>query len=160
MDKPSSRLSPGYRHIKSIYNELGSHMLRHTPADDPAATAIQNEREIQPSLSGRNISEVRHPQPIGRVGDEAALHQVGSSLGGLILMGGAHILLPVAASLVPQASSAGLPGCVEAACRLRSSAYTLGYPYVPRLSSWILLILSVIPASAAALAETPLVLQA
>ena len=64
------------RHVQRVEHQLGGKGRRHRPADDAAAIGIEHHCEIQEAGPGRYISDVRYPQPIRRVRDEVAFHQV------------------------------------------------------------------------------------
>jgi hypothetical protein len=53
-------------------------MIRHRPADDPAAVEVHNGGQIEPALIGLDIGDVGEPDPVRRSGGEVAVDQVRS----------------------------------------------------------------------------------
>src|SRR5215210_1817271 len=71
------------RHVQSIKHEIGFQVVRHGPADDLSGVCVEHEGEVEPSLPGPDVGDVRHPQPIRSLRGEVTLHQVGSRRGTL-----------------------------------------------------------------------------
>jgi len=53
-------------------------MIRHRPADDPAAVQIHDGGQIEPALIGLDVGDIGEPDPVRRSGAEVALEQVRS----------------------------------------------------------------------------------
>jgi hypothetical protein len=66
------------RHLERVDHELGTKMRSHRPADDRSGVQIHHRREMQPSLTGGDIGDVRDPDPIWRLGGEPTAHEVRS----------------------------------------------------------------------------------
>ncbi len=64
------------RHVQCIEHELGPQAVAHRPADDAPAEGIENDGQIQKSGPGRDIGDVRHPEPIRFVGMEVPIDQI------------------------------------------------------------------------------------
>jgi hypothetical protein len=64
------------RHPQRVKDEVGAHVPRELPADDPAAVDVDDEGEEHHALPAAQVAEVRHPQPIGGRGGEVAVHAV------------------------------------------------------------------------------------
>src|SRR5690606_13660548 len=108
----AARLTLRHRHLQRVEDQLGAHVRVHGPADDFARVHVQHHRQIQPARPSRDIGHVRHPQLVGRVGEEPALHQI-DGLGRLrIALRGHHVLAQRGA---PQAVLAHQPGHALAA---------------------------------------------
>src|SRR5438552_7766265 len=52
-------------HVQRRQDELGSEMGLHRPTDYAPTPRVDNNGEVQKPRPGRNIRDVRHPQPIG-----------------------------------------------------------------------------------------------
>jgi hypothetical protein len=48
-------------HIQGVHNQLGSQVVRHRPADDPAAPDIHDDRQIEEARRGRNVGDISDP---------------------------------------------------------------------------------------------------
>ena len=64
-------------HVQGVQNQLGSQMVGHRPADDPAAPDIHDDRQIEKSRRGRDVGDVGDPQLVRAGCLEVALHQIG-----------------------------------------------------------------------------------
>src|SRR5258708_32658807 len=51
-------------------------MIRHRPADDPAAVQIHDGGQIEPALIGLDVGDIGEPDPVRRSGGGGALEQV------------------------------------------------------------------------------------
>src|SRR3954453_5889831 len=45
-------------HVQGVHNQLGSQMVGHRPADDPAAPDIHDDRQIEEARRGRDVDEI------------------------------------------------------------------------------------------------------
>jgi hypothetical protein len=64
LDRACCWLPVPERHLRRIYDELGSQMSRHRPSDESAGVSVQHERRIEEASSGLHIGCVRYPDPI------------------------------------------------------------------------------------------------
>ena len=64
------------RLFKRIKNEAGMRCAADPPADNAAGKHIDHEGDIDKSAPGRNISEVRDPEHVRRVGLEVAIDMI------------------------------------------------------------------------------------
>src|SRR5215208_642106 len=107
-----SRLWPASvdRHVQCIEHELGPQVVRHGPANDLPGVGVEYEREVEPSLPGTHVRDVRDPQAVRGPGGEVALHQVRSwgSMLGLCAEGRASLPPTPTASEQPRASRISL----------------------------------------------------
>src|SRR3954451_11364516 len=69
-------------------------MIRHRPADDPAAVEVHNGGQIEPALIGLDIGDVGEPDPVRRSGGEVAVDQVRSDREVVAAVGGPHPAWP------------------------------------------------------------------
>jgi hypothetical protein len=79
----------GERHPQRIEDEIGAHVAGELPADDAPGEDIDDEAEEHHALPAAQVGEVRDPQPIGPLGAEVALHEIGRTVGSGIGRGGA-----------------------------------------------------------------------
>jgi len=63
-------------HVEGIEHEPRAQVIGHGPVDHAAAEGIQHDGEEQEPGPGRDVGDVRDPEPIGCVGGEVALDQV------------------------------------------------------------------------------------
>ena len=68
-------------HVQGVQNQLGSQMVGHRPADDPAAPDIHDDRQIEEARRGRDVGDVGDPQLVRAGGLEVAVHQIGRGSG-------------------------------------------------------------------------------
>ena len=68
-------------HVQGVQNQLGSQMVRHRPTDDPAAPDIHDDRQVEEARRGRDIGDIRDPQPVWTVRLEVAVDQIGRGSG-------------------------------------------------------------------------------
>ena len=61
---------------RRVDDELGAHVIGDRPADDPAGPGVDHDGEVDPALAGGVLGDVLHPQPVGAVGSELAVHQI------------------------------------------------------------------------------------
>src|ERR1039457_2719317 len=64
------------RHIQGGQHQLGVQVIAHRPAHDLARIHVQDHRQIQKPGPRRDIGRIGHPEPIGRLGIKAPLHQI------------------------------------------------------------------------------------
>ncbi len=51
--------------LESIQDEMGLHRARNPPADDPSREGVDDERDMDEARPGRDVGEVREPEPVG-----------------------------------------------------------------------------------------------
>ena len=91
MNQPRLRPPLSHRHLQRRQDEVGAQMVLHRPADHPPAEHVKNHRqEEKPVLLGRQIRDVRDPEPVGTSSGKAPLDEVGSRRGRRIAPRGAH----------------------------------------------------------------------
>ena len=78
--------------------------------DDVAAEDVDHEGDVDPARVGLHVGEVRHPEPVGSVGHELAIDQVGRPVEGVVTDGGPLPLPPSACSLESQVTHEALDG--------------------------------------------------
>ena len=71
------RLTLSDSHIECAHDQLGPQMVLHGPSHDPAAEHVEQDGQVQEPAHCRHIGDVRHPEPVGRLGLEVAVHEVG-----------------------------------------------------------------------------------
>ena len=49
----------------------------HGPSDNLAAKHVEHDGQVQEPAHCRHVGDVRHPEPVGRLGLEVAIHEVG-----------------------------------------------------------------------------------
>jgi hypothetical protein len=64
------------RHAQRIEDEVGAHVARELPADDPAGVDVDDEGEEHEAFPAAQVGEVRHPQLIGSARGEVAIDAV------------------------------------------------------------------------------------
>jgi hypothetical protein len=70
------RAALSQRHVESGQDELSAQMRLHGPADDAAAPGIEHDGEVQEAGPGRDVGDVRDPQPIGPGGGELPIDEI------------------------------------------------------------------------------------
>lgn len=80
------------RLLQSIQNEVGAHRTTDAPADDPAGKDIDDEGDIDKTLPGRDIGEIRYPGLIRPIRLELAIDPILRTRHGRIAEGGSHNL--------------------------------------------------------------------
>lgn len=63
-DEAFGRSLPLRGHHERSQRQLGTHMIAHRPADDPAGRQVEHGRKIQPSFAGRDVGDVRQPDAV------------------------------------------------------------------------------------------------
>jgi hypothetical protein len=64
------------RHVERVNGEITAQRVRHLPAHDTSTEDVDNERHVDPTGVGLDVSEVRDPETIGRRRHEAAIDEV------------------------------------------------------------------------------------
>lgn len=72
------------RLLQRVQDELGAHARADPPAEDPAGTGIDDERDIDPPRPRRDVRDVGHPQPVRHQRCKTATDKVQRPLGGRI----------------------------------------------------------------------------
>ena len=62
--------SGGDRHLQGVEDELGAHVVGHRVAQQPPRPEVEDRRQVQPALPGRDVGDVLAPGDIGRPGRE------------------------------------------------------------------------------------------
>ena len=88
------------RHVQGLHDQRGVQVSSHRPADDTAAPGVEDHGKIEKPHPGGYVRDIGHPQLVGALCGEVALHQVGSGLGLPVLARGARALAPADASQV------------------------------------------------------------
>ena len=65
-----------HRHVQRGQDELGPEMGLHRPADDAPTPRIEHDGEKEEAGPGRNVRDVRHPEPVGARGRELPLDEI------------------------------------------------------------------------------------
>ena len=99
-------------HVEGIEHEPRAQVVGHGPAHHAAAEGIQHDGEEQEPGPGRDVGDVRDPEPVGCVGAEVALDQVRRRTGARIPCRRPRSLAPADA---PQAGTAHQSGDALAA---------------------------------------------
>ena len=71
-------------HVEGVHNQLSPQVVLHGPSDDPATEHVEHDGQIQKPAHRRHVGDVGHPEPVGRLGPEVAIHEVGRRPGLLI----------------------------------------------------------------------------
>jgi hypothetical protein len=79
-------------HVESIEHELGLQIVAHRPADDPAREGIQHDSQVEEPGPGRDVGDVRDPEPVRRIGVEVPVDQIASGAHPLVREGRAGTL--------------------------------------------------------------------
>ena len=111
-----ARLTLAEGHVEGVQNQLGSQMVGHRPADDPAAPDIHDDRQIEKSRGGREVSDVGDPQLVWAGGLKVAVDQIGRGPGLLVALCRDRAAPPAAGA--DQSSHAHQPGNPLAAVSL------------------------------------------
>lgn len=77
MDEIRARSAADDRRIEGRGDELGAHVGRHRPADDPATPGVDDRGEVAGSGPRRERRDVGDPEPVGTRGAEVAVHEIG-----------------------------------------------------------------------------------
>ena len=77
MDAPVGALAAPQRHLEGVDDQVGGAVVTDEgPAQHPAAVGVDDEGAVEPALGGAVLGDVGHPEPVGAVDGEVALHQV------------------------------------------------------------------------------------
>ena len=79
------------RLLQRIEHEVGLHGAADSPADDAPRVDINDEGHVYEALPGRDVGEVRHPQLVGSISLELAVHTVQRACRLGIRHGGTHL---------------------------------------------------------------------
>jgi len=63
-------------HGERVEDELGAHVLGHRVAQQSPAAQVEDRRQVEPALTGRDVGNVANPSNIGPAGSEPAADQV------------------------------------------------------------------------------------
>ena len=77
VDEPRSGPASGQRHVQGAGDEPGIEPGGEAPAHDPPAPDIGDGGEVAEPRPGRQVRDVRNPQPVGPGRGEVALDEVG-----------------------------------------------------------------------------------
>ena len=69
-------LAARQRHPQGVEDEVGAHVRRELPADDPPRVDVDDEAEEHHPLVAAHVREVRDPQRVGPVGAEVAVDEI------------------------------------------------------------------------------------
>jgi hypothetical protein len=67
-------------HLQRVEDELGAHVRRQLPADDPPRVAVEDEGEVEEAVPGAQVGEVADPLLVLRPRSEVALEEVTGAL--------------------------------------------------------------------------------
>jgi hypothetical protein len=67
-------------------------VLAHRPADHFSGEPIEDHGQVQPTLTGRDVGDIRQPDLIGLLGREIPIQQIGGNRQGMLAVGGAHAI--------------------------------------------------------------------
>jgi hypothetical protein len=104
-------------HVHGIQDQLGSQVVGHRPADDPAAPDIQDDRQIEKPRRGRDVGDVGDPQLVRARRLEIAVHQIGRGSGLFVAPCRDRAAAPAAGADQTRRASAGQSACGRAALR-------------------------------------------
>ena len=63
-------------HLQGVDDQLGAQVVGDRPPDNGAAEDVEDRGAVDLALGGGVFGDVGDPQPVGCVGEEAALHQI------------------------------------------------------------------------------------
>src|SRR5687768_9587971 len=63
-------------HVEGCKHEIGAHLLTDRPTHHASAPRIEHDRQVNEPGPGRHVGNVRHPQAVRLVSNEAPLHQI------------------------------------------------------------------------------------
>ena len=81
MNQAVPRTAANDRGVEGRRDELGAHVGRHAPADDPAAPGVDDRGEVAGATPCRELCDVGDPEPVGAGGREVAVHEIGEGRG-------------------------------------------------------------------------------
>lgn len=73
---PGRRPAPPPSHVQSVEDQLGAQVIGDRPSDDAAGEDVQDDRAVDPALSGAVLGDVGDPEPVRAVGGEPPVDQV------------------------------------------------------------------------------------
>ena len=79
--------APADGHAQCPGDDLGLEAGRHGPADNAPAEDVQNDRQEDEALPGRDVGDVGHPSPVRPRGGEVPVDEVGDRLIALVPAG-------------------------------------------------------------------------
>ena len=82
-----------HRHLEGVDGEVRAQGLRDLPADHHPRKHVDDERGVDPAGMGLDVGEIGHPEPVGLVGTELSLDDVGRAVLTLVEAGG-HLVGP------------------------------------------------------------------
>ena len=77
VDETAFRVTNPHRHVPRTLYQRRSHVVIHRPAHDLPAVEVDEDCQVRPSSSCRQVGDVADPHPIGKVHLESSLEQVG-----------------------------------------------------------------------------------
>jgi hypothetical protein len=86
------RLALRHRHVQRREDELGAEMSFHRPADYSATPGVDHDGEKQKPGPGRDVRDVRDPQPVRARGRELPIDEIGRGARRLVPHGGPELL--------------------------------------------------------------------
>jgi len=90
VDEIPARTTVDDRRVEGGGDELGPHVRRDRPADDPAGEGVGDRGEVAGAAPRRQLGDVGDPEPVGPGGGEVAVDEVGEGCGILVADGRAH----------------------------------------------------------------------
>src|SRR5207247_2073181 len=76
MQEPGVREASPDGHAQGLEDEGAVDALAHREADDAAREQVEDRSEVQPSLRGPDVGDVRHPSEVGCVGLKLTVEDV------------------------------------------------------------------------------------
>src|SRR5271169_5842771 len=68
--------------VRASVTNLGAHVIGQGPADDPAASQVDDRRQVGPALPGRDVGDVADIAPVHLLArPEVALNEIACRLG-------------------------------------------------------------------------------
>jgi len=68
--------TPPKRHLQGVHDELGAHVVSDRPAQHDATERVENHGQVHLAVRGGVLGHVGHPQAVGLIGVEPAVHQI------------------------------------------------------------------------------------
>ena len=88
MDHPLGRIVAADRHCESVLCQFGMQARIHAPPYDFACGEIFDGGNVKPTLVGRAVGDIGHPNSVRRVDAELALKQVWRNAIAMFAVGG------------------------------------------------------------------------
>lgn len=76
-------------------------MIRHRPADNPAAVQIHDGGQVEPALIGLDVGDIGQPDLVRSSGDEVAIEQIRGARQVVAAVGGPNPAWPPMMALMP-----------------------------------------------------------